>query len=67
MLTNMRNTRLRPIIERLAKKQAHLSFHPAKDEKLCFFTSEYEGKSFKNYLDCLMENNIKILCDVCKN
>ncbi|WP_348602891.1 DUF488 family protein [Bartonella tribocorum] len=39
----------------------------AKDEKFCFFTIGYEGKSLENYLNCLLENNIKILCDVRKN
>lgn len=41
--------------------------HPAKDEKSCFFTIGYQGKSLENYLYCLMENNIKALCDVRKN
>ncbi|UTO27808.1 DUF488 domain-containing protein [Bartonella harrusi] len=41
--------------------------HPAKDEKACFFTIGYEGKSLENYLDCLIENNIKTLCDVRRN
>ncbi|WP_244426875.1 DUF488 domain-containing protein [Bartonella senegalensis] len=40
-----------------------------KDEKPCFFTIGYEGKSLENYLYlyCLIKNNIKILCDVRKN
>ncbi|WP_246067858.1 DUF488 family protein [Bartonella saheliensis] len=41
--------------------------HPAKDEKSRFFTIGYQGKSLENYLYCLMENNIKALCDVRKN
>ncbi|WP_254493043.1 DUF488 family protein [Bartonella sp. B1099] len=38
-----------------------------KDEKPCFFTIGYEGKSLDHYLNCLIENNVKILCDVRKN
>ncbi|WP_455475015.1 DUF488 domain-containing protein [Bartonella sp. B30(2025)] len=40
---------------------------PAKDESLCLFTIGYEKKSLNDYLKCLMENNIKTLCDVRKN
>ena len=32
-----------------------------------FFTIGYEGQSFENYLNRLIKNNIKILCDVRKN
>jgi uncharacterized protein (DUF488 family) len=32
-----------------------------------FFTIGYEGHSFENYLNRLIKNNIKILCDVRKN
>ncbi|EJF78556.1 hypothetical protein MCQ_01276 [Candidatus Bartonella washoeensis Sb944nv] len=32
-----------------------------------FFTIGYKGKSLENYQDCLIENDIKILCDVRKN
>jgi len=33
----------------------------------CFFTIGYEGKSFENYLNRLIQNNIKLLCDVRRN
>ncbi len=33
----------------------------------CFFTIGYEGSSFENYLNRLLQNNIKLLCDVRKN
>ena len=32
-----------------------------------FFTIGYEGKSFENYLNRLIKNNIHLLCDVRKN
>lgn len=33
----------------------------------CFFTIGYEGKSFEQYLNQLIQNNVKLLCDVRKN
>ncbi len=45
----------------------HIIIQPAKDEEFCFFTIGYEGKSLEDYLSCLIENNIKTLCDVRKN
>lgn len=33
----------------------------------CFFTIGYEGASFENYLNRLIQNNIKLLCDVRRN
>ncbi|OPB28393.1 DUF488 domain-containing protein [Bartonella sp. WD12.1] len=39
----------------------------SEDETFCFFTIGYEGKSFENYLNRLIKNNIKTLCDVRKN
>lgn len=32
-----------------------------------FFTIGYEGKSFENYLNRLIRNNVRVLCDVRKN
>lgn len=32
-----------------------------------FFTIGYEGKSFEQYLNQLIQNNVKLLCDVRKN
>lgn len=37
------------------------------DSSHCFFTIGYEGSSFENYLNRLIKNNIKLLCDVRKN
>lgn len=37
------------------------------NKSYCFFTIGYEGSSFENYLNRLIENNIKLLCDVRKN
>ncbi|ENN91938.1 DUF488 family protein [Bartonella bovis] len=42
------------------------TFRP-KDETFCFFTIGYEGQSLENYLNRLIKNNIKTLCDVRKN
>lgn len=45
----------------------YAAIHPDNDEKPCFFTIGYEGKSLDRYLNCLIENDIKALCDVRKN
>jgi uncharacterized protein (DUF488 family) len=37
------------------------------DESYKFFTIGYEGQSFENYLNRLIKNNVKVLCDVRKN
>ena len=39
---------------------------PTNDD-YCFFTIGYEGQSFENYLNRLIQNNVKLLCDVRKN
>lgn len=39
---------------------------PAKTRR-AFFTIGYEGQSFENYLNRLLKNNIRLLCDVRKN
>lgn len=38
-----------------------------KDEKYTFFTIGYEGQSLEHYLNRLIKNNIKMVCDVRKN
>ena len=38
-----------------------------KQEEKCLFTIGYEGRSIDEYLNILIKNNIKILCDVRKN
>ncbi len=38
-----------------------------KNNEYCFFTIGYEGQSFEAYLNDLIKNNVKILCDVRKN
>lgn len=38
-----------------------------KTDDYCFFTIGYEGSSFENYLNRLIQNNVKLLCDVRKN
>ena len=38
-----------------------------KDEGFCFFTIGYEGSSFENYLNRLIQNNVRLLCDVRRN
>ncbi|WP_375687921.1 MULTISPECIES: DUF488 family protein [unclassified Bartonella] len=39
----------------------------SKDESFCFYTIGYEGASFDDYLNRLIRNNVKLLCDVRKN
>jgi len=41
--------------------------HKPKDTSPYLFSIGYEGKSFDFYLNQLVENNIKVLCDVRKN
>lgn len=38
-----------------------------KQTKPCLFTIGYEGNSFENYLNRLLQNNVSLLCDVRKN
>ncbi|MBB3060504.1 DUF488 family protein [Microbulbifer rhizosphaerae] len=38
-----------------------------KQKRACFFTIGYEGKSFEYYLNQLIRNNVRVLCDVRKN
>ncbi len=38
-----------------------------KDKEFCFFTIGYEGSSFEDYLNRLIQNNIQLLCDVRRN
>ena len=38
-----------------------------KQKERCLFTIGYEGRSIDEYLNILIENNIKVLCDVRKN
>ena len=38
-----------------------------KQKERCLFTIGYEGRSIDEYLNLLIENNIKVLCDVRKN
>ncbi|WP_375668511.1 MULTISPECIES: DUF488 family protein [unclassified Bartonella] len=45
----------------------HIIIQPAKDENFCFFTIGYERKSFENYFNQLIKNNIKLLYDIRKN
>lgn len=41
--------------------------HRNKEEQTVLFTLGYEGKSLEEYLNLLIRNNVKILCDVRKN
>lgn len=42
------------------------SAQPSQSET-CLYTIGYEGQSFEHYLNRLIKNNIKVLCDVRKN
>jgi len=37
------------------------------NDDYCFFTIGYEGASFENYLNRLIQNNVQLLCDVRRN
>lgn len=45
----------------------HVENARAIDEEECFYTIGYEGSSFEGYLNRLIKNNIKLLCDVRRN
>ncbi|CAK7192964.1 hypothetical protein COMNV_01174 [Commensalibacter sp. Nvir] len=38
-----------------------------RQEDFCFFTIGYEGKPFEHYLNRLIQNNVRMVCDVRKN
>jgi len=44
-----------------------VSRHRPSQRAARFFTIGYEGKGFERYLNQLIENNVKLLCDVRKN
>ena len=46
---------------------AKISQFKPSDKTYKFFTIGYEGRSFENYLNRLIKNNVMILCDVRKN
>ncbi|MDE0151338.1 MAG: DUF488 domain-containing protein [Bdellovibrionales bacterium] len=48
------------------EKKSILNEKPKQKER-CLFTIGYEGRSIDEYLNLLIKNNIKILCDVRKN
>ena len=50
----------------LTERQEIENSKPKQKEK-CLFTIGYEGRSIDEYLSFLIQNNIKILCDVRKN
>ena len=49
------------------KQKKEISNNRPKQNNLCLFTIGYEGRSIDEYLNLLIKNNIKILCDVRKN
>ncbi len=50
-----------------AKEKNRIESVKPKQNKKCIFTIGYEGRSIDEYLNLLMKNNIKVLCDVRKN
>jgi uncharacterized protein (DUF488 family) len=50
-----------------AKEQENIKNTIAKNQKRCFFTIGYEGIKLENYLNKLIKNNIKLLCDIRRN
>ena len=55
--------------KQLMQEDAQEAIKKAKpnNEDYSFFTLGYEGKCIDSYLNCLIKNNIKLLCDVRKN
>ena len=49
------------------KEKREISHKKLKQKERCLFTIGYEGRSIDEYLNILIENNIKVLCDVRKN
>ena len=49
------------------KQKREISNNRPKQIAPCLFTIGYEGRSIDEYLNLLIKNNIKILCDVRKN
>ena len=50
-----------------AEEKKEIENSKPKQEEKCLFTLGYEGRSIDEYLNILIKNNIKILCDVRKN
>ena len=50
-----------------SKEKKEIENSKPKQEEKCLFTIGYEGRSIDEYLNILIKNNIKILCDVRKN
>lgn len=57
------------IAERLLSKDELdvVKAEKTESQEFCFFTIGYEGASFEDYLNRLIQNNVKLLCDVRKN
>ena len=49
------------------KNGKRLKTRTPQNDTVCFFTIGYEGNSFENYLNRLIKNNVKLLCDVRRN
>ena len=49
------------------REQKNIVSEKPKQIEKCLFTIGYEGRSIDEYLNLLIKNNIKILCDVRKN
>ena len=49
------------------KEKKAIEDNRPKQKELCLFTIGYEGRNIDEYLNLLIKNNIKILCDVRKN
>jgi len=50
-----------------ATELAQLETYRSKEEDITLFTIGYEGISLESYLNKLLRNNVKLLCDVRKN
>ena len=61
------NSRIVQKVNLSTKEQKTIASKKPRQTKKCLFTIGYEGRSIDEYLNLLIKNNIKVLCDVRKN
>ena len=61
------NSQIIPTARLNSKEQKEIKCCRPKQTEKCLFTIGYEGRSIDEYLNMLIKNNIKTLCDVRKN
>ena len=61
------NSQIVQTVNLSTKERKTISSKKPTQTKKCLFTIGYEGRSIDEYLNLLIKNNIKVLCDVRKN